>query len=202
MKENNKVLILISLLGFSAVFSIVFKWIQTGDPFSQQTLLYGILIFLNLAIPLTIAYAIFRRYTSKSLSELRKIIIPAVVLFALGILFIQLIMISFGVYIYFLVNGIDTSGFINHLLSVEIPGALKQFAVWIMVGSAAFFYFIWRRATDAEQKLREENLKHRYKNLKSQVRPHFLFNSLNTLSELVYDDPGKADRYIQKLSDI
>ena len=38
--------------------------------------------------------------------------------------------------------------------------------------------------------------------MKSQVNPHFLFNSLNTLSSLIYDDPKKADDFIHKLSDI
>jgi LytS/YehU family sensor histidine kinase len=33
-------------------------------------------------------------------------------------------------------------------------------------------------------------------------KSHFLFNSLNTLSEIVYADAGKADSYIQKLSGI
>ncbi len=50
--------------------------------------------------------------------------------------------------------------------------------------------------------MREKNLKYKYINLKTQVNPHFLFNSLNTLSELVYEDPKKADNYIQKLSGI
>ena len=50
--------------------------------------------------------------------------------------------------------------------------------------------------------MREENLKYKYQNLKSQVNPHFLFNSLNTLSEIVYEDAKIADKYIQKLSGI
>ena len=53
-----------------------------------------------------------------------------------------------------------------------------------------------------EQMLIEENLKFRYNTLKSQINPHFLFNSLNTLSEIVYVDAKQADNYIQKLSGI
>jgi two-component system LytT family sensor kinase len=39
-----------------------------------------------------------------------------------------------------------------------------------------------------------------YQNLRNQVHPHFLFNSLNTLKVLVKRDPVKAEGYILKLS--
>ncbi len=48
--------------------------------------------------------------------------------------------------------------------------------------------------------MREENLIYKYQTLKKQVNPHFLFNSLNTLSELIYTDTKRADQYIQKLA--
>lgn len=38
--------------------------------------------------------------------------------------------------------------------------------------------------------------------LKFQLQPHFLFNTLNTISELVYKDPESADRMITNLSDL
>jgi signal transduction histidine kinase len=38
--------------------------------------------------------------------------------------------------------------------------------------------------------------------LKSQVNPHFLFNTLHMISTIVYQDPGLADRMISRLSDL
>jgi glucose-6-phosphate-specific signal transduction histidine kinase len=38
--------------------------------------------------------------------------------------------------------------------------------------------------------------------LKMQIHPHFLFNTLNAISELVYDHPELADRTITQLSDL
>ncbi len=38
--------------------------------------------------------------------------------------------------------------------------------------------------------------------LKSQVQPHFLFNTLNMISAVVYRDPALADRMIARLSDL
>ena len=110
--------------------------------------------------------------------------------------------VSLGVYIFYLIEGYDTSGFLRRLFQIELTGAIKQFSISILIGSIIFFYIIWRKAIDREQLLREENLNYKYRNLKAQVNPHFLFNSLNTLSELVYMDAKMADNYIQQLSAI
>ena len=58
----------------------------------------------------------------------------------------------------------------------------------------------WLDSLKREQKLREEKLIFQYETLKNQVNPHFLFNSLNTLSTLVYKDPKLSDEFIKKLS--
>ncbi len=50
------------------------------------------------------------------------------------------------------------------------------------------------------EKLKNENLKSQYESLKNQVSPHFLFNSLTALKELISQDPGKAQEYINHLS--
>jgi sensor histidine kinase YesM len=36
--------------------------------------------------------------------------------------------------------------------------------------------------------------------LKSQLSPHYLFNSLNTISSLMYQDPDRAEQFIRKLA--
>lgn len=60
----------------------------------------------------------------------------------------------------------------------------------------------WNNALKREQKLREEKLVFQYETLKNQVNPHFLFNSLNTLSSLVSKDAGLSEKFIIKLSTI
>jgi hypothetical protein len=64
------------------------------------------------------------------------------------------------------------------------------------------FLFEWRTAAIASEKLRADRFQGQYQSLKNQLNPHFLFNSLNTLSNLVYDDQEKAIVFIQKLSKI
>lgn len=64
------------------------------------------------------------------------------------------------------------------------------------------FYLNWKDALLREEKLKNESLKSQYESLKNQVNPHFLFNSLNALSGLVYDDQEKAVAFIRKMSDV
>jgi two-component system LytT family sensor kinase len=42
----------------------------------------------------------------------------------------------------------------------------------------------------------------RLQNLRLQLQPHFLFNALNTISSVMYEDPRKADAMISGLSDL
>lgn len=52
------------------------------------------------------------------------------------------------------------------------------------------------------QDLAIENLQNRYDALKNQIDPHFLFNSLNTLSGLIDFENEKAQDYVNQLSSV
>jgi two-component system, LytTR family, sensor kinase len=45
-------------------------------------------------------------------------------------------------------------------------------------------------------------LMYKYESLQNQINPHFLFNSFNVLSDLVYEDQGKAVDFIKQLSQL
>ncbi len=52
------------------------------------------------------------------------------------------------------------------------------------------------------QVLQKQNYVTKYEALRNQINPHFLFNSLNVLSTLVYIDAKKADQFIKKFSEV
>jgi sensor histidine kinase YesM len=68
--------------------------------------------------------------------------------------------------------------------------------------TARGFLLAWRQAAINIEKIQKENISSQYEALKNQVNPHFLFNSLNALSSLVYDHPGKAVEFINRLSEV
>ena len=50
------------------------------------------------------------------------------------------------------------------------------------------------------ERYKKESIEAQYQNLTSRLNPHFLFNSLNTLTTVVEEDPKKAVNYIRELS--
>lgn len=66
----------------------------------------------------------------------------------------------------------------------------------------AAFYEKWRALVDEAEQLKKENLQSQLEGLKGQVNPHFLFNSLNSLSSLISDEPEKAEKFLDELSKV
>lgn len=65
-------------------------------------------------------------------------------------------------------------------------------------------YFIqrWKEGLVKTERLEKEKSLMRYHNLKNQVNPHFLFNSLSSLQSLVKSNPDLASQYISHLSKV
>jgi sensor histidine kinase YesM len=79
--------------------------------------------------------------------------------------------------------------------------------VYIAIGittllTARSFLRNWRQAAIDAEKLKREHLQAQYDALKNQVNPHFLFNSFNVLTDLVYVDQDLAVTFIQQLSQV
>jgi len=60
----------------------------------------------------------------------------------------------------------------------------------------------WVNDVERMQELQQVNLKTELEQLKSQVNPHFLFNTLNNLTVLTRTDPEKATQVLYGLSDL
>lgn len=64
------------------------------------------------------------------------------------------------------------------------------------------FYTDWLRSIRLEEQLKQERLALQYQALRNQVNPHFLFNSLNTLSSLVEVDAKSSVLFIKQLANV
>lgn len=60
----------------------------------------------------------------------------------------------------------------------------------------------WTADKIAQEKMKREQITSQYELLKSQVDPHFLFNSFNTLHSLIKEAPGMAEAFLLNLSRI
>jgi ligand-binding sensor domain-containing protein len=78
------------------------------------------------------------------------------------------------------------------------------FVVLAIILTGLFFYgFVKIRETrlQREAQLKRENVESQFAALKSQINPHFLFNSFNTLITIIEENPKVAVEYVEHLSD-
>ena len=154
-------------------------------------------IMLNVLFPLSWPYAILTVIAgiiSGILSHIRqdhrdKMIVAASLQFIFSCFQIGII--------YFLLEGFLYQTFWEDLASVLI-------VVLIQVASVLIFLYIIYSIIDYQK--REQTLylqnQTRLKNLESQINPHFLFNSLNTIGSLTRTEPEKAHTLIIELSSL
>ena len=68
--------------------------------------------------------------------------------------------------------------------------------------AAVGFFSFWRTSIKEQEELKREGLSAEFETLKSQINPHFLFNSLNTLTSLIEENPKTATDFVQKLASV
>lgn len=64
------------------------------------------------------------------------------------------------------------------------------------------FLYEWKHAVIEAERMKTERLAGQYQSLKDQLNPHFLFNSLNVLSSLIYENPDLANDFVERLAKI
>lgn len=84
----------------------------------------------------------------------------------------------------------------------SLPNTLLISFIISLIFTAIGFFTAWKRSFLQAEKLKVEMLAYKYESLRNQINPHFLFNSLNVLSDLVYDDQAMAVKFIQQMSDL
>jgi two-component system, LytTR family, sensor kinase len=76
-----------------------------------------------------------------------------------------------------------------------------NFVIYGCIVAAAHGVEYYRRSRERES-LEARLTETRLRLLGMQLQPHFLFNTLNTIAEMVHEDPDKADAMIGRLSDL
>lgn len=86
--------------------------------------------------------------------------------------------------------------------AMELP---KDASIYVLVFVVAALFERYRAARDAEVRARDLEARlarAQLENLQAQLNPHFVFNALNTISSVMYEDVGRADRMLAGLSDL
>jgi two-component system, LytTR family, sensor histidine kinase AlgZ len=118
---------------------------------------------------------------------------PTNVQWAAGLLIPCILMLGYGLFIWpKLVVSQNASAAYGFLYWVSVRMVLAAGASWLIIE------FLRLRALSFSPSLAEARLQA----LQARIRPHFLFNSLNTVLGLMRSEPRKAEKTLENLSDL
>jgi two-component system LytT family sensor kinase len=162
-----------------------------------------ILIFTYLEAFIFLARKIFMsRKIETAGKKFLKIMLSRFLIFYVTCFFSALVIFIAFRYLNYWIYDLDNSKLLYNFIHSEFRTWFMSTIKGLSLGAVIFVFIQWQDALKREQKLREENLIFQNETLKNQVNPHFLFNSLNTLSSLIYTQPDTAEMFISRLSSI
>ncbi|HEX8072787.1 MAG TPA: histidine kinase [Pyrinomonadaceae bacterium] len=89
-----------------------------------------------------------------------------------------------------------------HLLTKKFHLNLLTYFVIVGVSHALEYYRRYQERERTAAQLEAQLSRAQLQALKMQLHPHFLFNTLNTISALIHRDPRAADRMVARLGDL
>lgn len=102
---------------------------------------------------------------------------------------------------YYLVHGLTPGQSWDSITGSIIITFLISFFISLTFTAIGFFR-AWQKSALSEAEMKTQVMAYKYESLRNQLNPHFLFNSFNVLSDLVYTDQAQAVKFIRQMSDL
>ncbi|MGE5420820.1 MAG: sensor histidine kinase [Chloroflexota bacterium] len=178
--------------GQSLLFYLIygsFTWISVADG------LISLFIFSGLALSLWYPFTFFNKGQKKALSLISNLLITGVITIGLWMVITNIILSA----IY--TANTEFLPYWNKTVPYRLATGVFLYVVIILT-----YYLTVSLVNLSEKNAREARLESvvketELKMLRSQINPHFLFNSLNSISYLTIADPEKARDMVVKLSE-
>lgn len=120
----------------------------------------------------------------------------------IGWLLIEGLMIPIGLYAYQRIMPMQLEPFDKfHFVFIGLTAFFGS-SVMNLGFIANHFFEQWRKNSVRAAQLEKEKVQVQFENLKNQLNPHFLFNSLASLDSLILDNPTLARQFLQQLSKV
>lgn len=189
--------IISQLIGWSIYILISFFINQVSGIPTNQQLIVTLATAYTLGITISHAYReIIIRYDWLNLSIIK--IIPRFLLGSLSIaVLFEVLYLGITQLLYFNPIALEPSRVFQ-----ELVGWIVLFLLWSLI---YFFYHFFKNYKAEEIKnLKWEATKNEIElnKLKSQLNPHFMFNSMNSIRALIDEDPKKAKQAVTQLSNV
>lgn len=85
---------------------------------------------------------------------------------------------------------------------LHMMAALVPTAIILSIYESMYFFESWKRHVEQTESLARINVQSQFEALKKQLDPHFLFNCMNTLASLIDADNERAQKYLERLSEV
>ncbi len=188
-------LILIGVISFLALFIILIDVISPSKELSLRDFARNMITSAPFAILIAVVDYQLVRFVNCS-KWLQQRVFVRIVVESLALVVLAIVFVLCGNVLLFWVEGTPMLGYLSSTSFYVSATA----ATLINIFTVTFIeFFVQLKQNESLQK---DNLQMQYKQLKSQINPHFLFNSLNVLTSLIHKDSQQAVQYTQKLSQI
>ena len=176
---------------------------ERGDAFSYYKIFSFMLEWYVWALVIPIIYWLFRHFPIRADHLISDILVN----FIVGVLFISgKIFLDAAISFWFSTFPYDENSYIERvlglLLTPHIYSVLILYSAILSVMYSLEYYKRFHERERVSAKLETDLAESQMLLLKKQIQPHFLFNTLNAISSLIYQDTHKADEMIVLLSDL
>jgi two-component system, LytTR family, sensor kinase len=198
--DKKKELLLFAVSNMPA--GILLNWIVFGKRYFFEWKLFvaATLVILPLIIILHNILAAVNKFIRNRL-PLYTDTLRRVVLSMLAYIIITACIILFAVWLYRQISLLHfeiTPRVLRNALLLGVVGNL-------VIGSTYEVFYTFQKLKETlveNESLKKQQLQQQFDNLKTKVNPHFLFNSLSSLSMLVSEDTEKADAFLNEMSKV
>jgi two-component system, LytTR family, sensor kinase len=177
--------------------SVVFGWRYFSQPwlFLGATIITGIAFAVYFVLCGKVAVMLKKRFPAEEQTSLKLT------------LMITSFLVMTGLYLLLLFRGYEWMSFFgyrfnehNFVWAYIGLGIVNIFLTFLFEGISRFES--WKANLRETEQLQKAYRQGQIQSLKSQVNPHFLFNSLNSLSSLIAEDCDAAERYLDEMSKV
>jgi two-component system LytT family sensor kinase len=93
-------------------------------------------------------------------------------------------------------------GGLVHVLAYEGAKDAAYYSLFVLLCQALLIFIRQQQQRAEWQRLNDELAQARLARLTEQIQPHFLFNTLNLVSSVMYENVARADRILSELADL
>lgn len=100
--------------------------------------------------------------------------------------------------------GIISFNDLKEIKTIFVYAEINMIASFMIssIYEGAYFFGQWKKAFAMNEQLKNQQIRTQFEVLQNQMSPHFLFNSLNTLTTLIAEDQKVAIDFTQTLSEV